>query len=240
MRIAVWSGPRNLSTALMRSFGARPDCAVVDEPFYAAYLQLTGRGHPMRQEVLDAGPTDWREAEAQLLGPAPGGKAIFYQKHMVQHMVPQIGRDWFAECRHAILIRHPARVLASFSAGYEDARASDLGIGETEEILADIIARTGQTPPVIEAEDIRKAPERILPALCDALGVEYTPAMLSWQPGIHPTDGVWAPHWYSGVAKSTGFSPAPDGLPILPAALAEVAETLIPAFDRLQARKLAA
>ena len=240
IRIAMWSGPRNLSTALMRSFGARADTGVIDEPFYGPYLALSGRDHPMREAVMAACPHDWRKAEATILGPAPGGAPIFYQKHMVQHMLPGVGRDWFSRCRHAVLIRDPARALASFADRYADAAVADLGIGETEDILADIEARTGRLPPVVEAEDIRARPEPMLRALCAALDIPFDAAMLAWPPGPRATDGVWAAHWYGAVIASTGFTPPDPAPPRLTGRLADLAETLAPAFRRLQASKLVA
>ena len=238
IRIAMWSGPRNLSTAMMRSFGARSDTGVMDEPFYAAYLALSGRDHPMAAEVMAHHETDPGRVAEMISGEAPGGAAVFYQKHMVQHMVPGIPRDWFGTCRHAILIRHPARALASFSDKVSHPAVADLGLGETEDILGEIIRATGKAPPVVEAEDMRNHPEAMLARLCAALGIAYDPAMLRWEPGIHDSDGIWASHWYGAVARSTGFAAADTALPDLPPALAEIAESLMPAFSRLQSGKL--
>src|ERR1022692_1994728 len=114
VRIAMWSGPRNISTAMMRAFENRPDAAVIDEPFYAAYLATTGADHPMREASIASQPTDWREVVASLLGPVPDGRAIFYQKHMTHHMVGEIDLTWMDRCRNAFLIRSPRRVLASY------------------------------------------------------------------------------------------------------------------------------
>lgn len=236
--IAMWSGPRNLSTAMMRSFGARADCAVLDEPFYAVYLSKTGIHHPMREEVLAAQSTDPAEVARALLGPAPGGRAIWYQKHMPHHMVAGVPRDWFASCRHAVLIRAPERVAASFDAGRPDPTVEDLGAPQMDGVVADIEAATGRTPPVIEAEDVRANPAGMLRALCAALEIPFDPAMLNWAPGPRETDGVWAAHWYSSVIASSGFAPPPDGEPVLRPALARVAVAARPAFERLQARKL--
>ncbi|MEL6794234.1 MAG: HAD family hydrolase, partial [Pseudomonadota bacterium] len=149
IRIAMWSGPRNLSTAMMRSFGARDDCAVSDEPFYGAYLALTEIDHPMRDEVLAAEETDAARVAASVAGVAPEGAAIWYQKHMVQHMVDGVPRDWFPAARHAVLIRHPAFVAASFDAKLADPTPEDLGVPQMEGVIADIERFTGQTPPVI-------------------------------------------------------------------------------------------
>jgi hypothetical protein len=135
VRIAMWSGPRNLSTALMRSFGNRPDCFVIDEPFYAAYLKMTGLEHPMRAEILAHQATDWRQIDETLAGPAPDGSRLWYQKHMTHHMLPGIGRSFMTACRHAFLIRHPARVLASYAAKREAVELEDIGFLQQEELF---------------------------------------------------------------------------------------------------------
>jgi len=233
MRIAMWSGPRNLSTAMMYAFGARADFAVVDEPFYAAYLALTGLDHPMREAILAAQPTDPETAIRTLLGPVPGGRAHFYQKHMTQHMVPGIPRGWMAEVVNVFLIRHPARVAASFSAKYENPTPADLGFGRQLELYEHLCAR-GQSPVVIDSADIRRDPETMLKRLCCALNLPWDAAMLRWPRGGHPADGVWAPHWYGAVHASTGFA-APEGaLPALTPAQAALAEGAMPAYERLR------
>ncbi len=140
IRIAMWSGPRNISTAMMRSFGARADTAVVDEPFYAAYLAKSGQQHPMRAEVLASQPQDWREVVAQLLGPVPDGQPILYQKHMTHHMLPEFGRDWIGRLRNAFLIRDPEAVLASY---VRSARRGDAGRHRHPAAAGDVRARGG-------------------------------------------------------------------------------------------------
>lgn len=238
IRIAMWSGPRNLSTAMMRSFGARADCAVLDEPFFAPYLAATGAPHPMREETLAAHETD-PEAVARLIaGPVPGGRPIWHQKHMAHHMAPGFPLDWLGGFRHFVLIRDPVRVAASFDAGRPDPTLADLGVPQTDAILAEIERRTGRLPPAIEAEDIRAAPGPMLRALCAALDIPFDPAMLRWPAGRRETDGAWAPHWYRAVEASTGFAP-PDPPPALRPSLLPVAEAARPAFERLRARKLA-
>jgi len=224
----------------MRSFGNRADCAVIDEPYYAAYLQQTGLDHPMRAEILASQETDWRAVEAQILGPAPGGAPIFYQKHMSHHMLPAIGRDWFAQARHAILIRAPERVLASYAAKREAVTAADIGMSDLEEIRKQASEATGRETPVIEAEDIRRNPEALLRRLCEALDIPFDEAMLSWPPGSRDSDGVWAKHWYAAVDASTGFAPPDEGLPQLPADLQAIATQTRPVFDALADRKLRA
>lgn len=237
MRIAMWSGPRNLSTAMMYAFGNRADFAAVDEPFYAAYLARTGLPHPMRDEVLASQPQDAREVEKTLLGPVPGGRAHFYQKHMTQHMVAGMPRDWMAEVRHVFLLRHPARVVASFAAKYDGVTLDDIGFSQQAELF-DHVTERGLDPLVIDSHDIRRDPPRMLRRLCEALGLAWDPAMLSWPVGGHPADGVWAAHWYGAVHRSTGFAGPEGPLPDLDAAGASLVEAAMPYYERLGAKKI--
>ena len=242
VRIAMWSGPRNISTAMMRSFGSRSDCAVTDEPFYAAYLVGTGLIHPMRDEVIASQPTDWREVAAALLGPAPDGKPVWYQKHMTHHMLPEFGRDWMDGLVNAFLIRAPEAVLASYSRKRDDFTLDEIGLPMQAQIFDRVADRLGRAPPVIESEDVLADPAGTLAALCAACGVPFDPAMLSWAPGRRATDGVWAPAWYEAVERSTRFAEprrevGVDGLPDRAKRLAGAA---LPIYDRLAAHKLRA
>lgn len=233
----MWSGPRNLSTAMMYAFGNRSDCAVVDEPFYAAYLAATGLDHPMRAEILAAQPQDPAEVVAQLMGPIPGGRAHFYQKHMAQHMLPGVPRDWMAEVVNVFLIRHPARVIASYAATRENPALDDIGFRQQAELFDEVKAAGGR-PMVIDSHDIRDDPEGMLRKLCDAIGLAFDPAMLRWPAGGHPADGVWAPVWYGAVWKSTGFAGAEGPLPEVPAHLEPVLEAALPYYERLKAENI--
>lgn len=237
MRIACWSGPRNLSTAMMYCFGQRADCAVVDEPFYSAYLAQTGLAHPMRDAVLASQSQDGAEVAAQLAGDVPVGRALWYQKHMCQHMIPAIPRDWMAGAKHVFLIRHPARVVASFAKGYEALTLEDIGFLQQVELF-DFVTHSGESPVVIDSFDIRRDPEGMLRKLCDALGIGFDPAMLSWSAGGMAEDGVWAPHWYGAVHRSTGFAGPEGDLPELSGKLAEIAEAAMPAYRAMEARKI--
>ncbi len=235
VRIAMWSGPRNLSTALMRSFGNRPDCAVSDEPFYAAYLKLSGSPHPMREEVMRSQPTDWRAVAAALAGPVPGGKPVWYQKHMTHHMLPAIGRDWMRACRHAFLIRHPARVLASYAAKRQSVEFADIGFAEQAALFDAAAALAGKAPPVVDADALLADPPRVLAGLCAALDIPFSEAMLAWPPGLRETDGVWASHWYDAVVRSTGFGP-PAPMPALDDPhMRRLEEQALPIYERLSA-----
>jgi hypothetical protein len=231
----MWSGPRNLSTALMRSFGNRTDCAVTDEPFYAAYLTLSGADHPMRDAVLKSQPADWRAAARAIAGPVPGGAQLWYQKHMTHHMLPAIGRDWMRACRHAFLIRHPARVLASYAAKRQRVEFADTGFREQTELFDTAAAIAGRAPPVVDADALLANPRRVLTRLCAALSIPFSDAMLSWPPGPRETDGVWAAHWYDAVNRSTGFGP-PLPMPRLEEPqMLRLEEQALPIYERLAA-----
>lgn len=202
MRIAMWSGPRNISTALMRSWGSRKDTAVIDEPFYAFYLERTGKPHPGATEILAQCETDPAKIIATLTGPIPDGRRIFYQKQMTHHLLPELPRDWIGGLTNCFLIRDPAEVIASYVKKHDvDLAIVDLGF----EQQLDIYRAFGG--PVIDATDVLKNPERMLRILCETSGVEFDRAMLSWPPGIRATDGVWARYWYAEVARSTSFQP---------------------------------
>ena len=242
VRIAMWSGPRNISTAMMRSFGARADCAVTDEPFYAAYLVATGLFHPMRDEVIASQPTDWRKVAEALVGPPPDGKPVWYQKHMTHHMVPAFGRAWCDGLVNAFLIRAPEAVLASYSSKRDNFTLEELGLPTQAELFDRAAQRLGRAPPVIESQDVLADPEGVLSALCVACGVPFDPAMLSWAPGRRATDGVWAPVWYQAVELSTKFAaPRPEvAFDEVPGALKPIAAAARPIYDRLAAHKLTA
>jgi hypothetical protein len=201
----MWSGPRNLSTALMRSWGSRPDTAVVDEPFYACYLAATGRDHPGREDVLASQSTDWCEVAAALTGAVPGGRRVYYQKHMAHHLLPDMGRGWMDHVRHAFLIREPAAMLASLARVWPGAQLADTGLPQQVDLFRRESDRLGHAPPVVDAGDLLADPAGVLARLCEALGVEYDPCMLAWSAGPRPEDGVWAPHWYASVYRSTCF-----------------------------------
>lgn len=239
IRIAMWSGPRNISTAMMRSFENRPDTAVVDEPFYAAYLADTGLDHPMREEVLAAQPTDWRAVVDRLLGPAPGGAPIFYQKHMTHHMRPGFGRDWIGACRNAFLIRDPAEMLASYVEKRAEVSLDDIGVVQQAELFEREADRLGRSPPVVRGADVLADPEGTLTALCVALEIPFERAMLSWPAGRRDSDGVWAPAWYDAVERSTGFAPPHERPPApLTDELRRLADQARPYYERLLAHRL--
>lgn len=229
MRIAMWSGPRNLSTAMMYAFGARPDFTVMDEPFYAPYLATSGSAHPMTDEIIKAHETD-PERVARMC--ASEGSPHLYMKHMPHHMLDGFPMDWAKDCINVHLIRHPARVIASYAAKREAPTLSDIGyIQQT-----DLFAKLGGV--VIDSFDIRAQPDRMMRVLCDAIGVAFDPAMLQWPAGPRPEDGIWAKHWYGAVHSSTGFAGAEGPLPVVPDALQPVLDAALPHYLMLHRRRL--
>ena len=241
IRIAMWSGPRNISTAMMRAFGARADCAVSDEPFYGAYLAATGLDHPMREAIIASQPRDWREVAAAMTGPIPGGKTVWYQKHMTHHMLPGFGREWIDEAANAFLIRAPEAVLASYAQKRDTFTLDEIGLPAQVELFERAAQHLGKAPPVIAGAYVLANPRRALSALCAALGVTFSEAMLSWPPGRRQTDGVWAPAWYGAVEQSTGFGPPPREARFedLTDALKRIAEKARPYYERLEKHMLA-
>ncbi len=237
MKIAMWSGPRNLSTAMMYAFGNRSDCAIVDEPFYAAYLALTGMDHPMREEILASQDQDPTGVAAQLMGANPDNKPVFYQKHMTQHMIAGVPRDWMRDVTNVFLLRHPARVIASYAAKRENPTLKDIGFPQQKELM-DLVASWGQTPIVIDSHDVREDPRGMLVKLCETVGLAFEDEMLSWPAGGHRNDGVWAKHWYGAVWQSTGFAGAEGPLPDVPAALQPVLDEALPLYEAMKAHKL--
>jgi hypothetical protein len=238
LRLAAWSGPRNISTAMMRAWENRGDCAVVDEPLYAHYLAQTGLDHPGRDQVIAAGDTDWRRVAAWLTGPIPGGKAIWYQKHMTHHLLMHIDRRWLAELTHVFLIRDPREVLLSYIKSRPHVTAEDIGVLQQREIFGYLQELRGETPPVIDAGEFLQAPEAHLRALCAALGIAFTPRMLQWPAGPRPSDGVWAPHWYEAVLRSTGFEPYRARERQVPDEYHDIVQAVMPAFEEMFAQRL--
>ena len=239
VRIAMWSGPRNISTAMMRSWGNRADTFVCDEPFYAHYLQATGRNHPSAEEVIADGETNWRKVVQQLTGDVPEKKHIFYQKQMTHHLLPQIDRAWLGAVTNCFLIRDPREVIASYIKKNDDPALEDIGFVQQAEIFDWVYAQTGAIPAVVDARDVLEKPRKILGLLCDQVGVEFSESMLSWPRGLRATDGIWAKHWYGEVMTSTSFRP-PSRREVepVPARLREVHNCCLECYDRLYPHRL--
>jgi hypothetical protein len=238
VRIAMWSGPRNISTALMRSWGNRPDTFVIDEPFYAYYLKRTGAAHPGAKEVIVSGETNWRKIVAQLTGPVPNDAHILYQKQMTHHLLPEIDRDWLGQVTNCFLIRDPAEVIVSYMKKNDEPTLEDLGFVQQTEIFDFVQGETGSIPPVVDADDVLRDPKGMLRLLCDAIGVEFTEAMLSWRRGPRPTDGIWAKYWYAEVENSTSFRPYQPRVKEIPERSRGVYEQCYPYYKRLYQYRL--
>ena len=240
LRIAMWSGPRNLSTAMMRSFGSRSDTFVSDEPFYGCFLKESeaGADHPMRDEVIAAMDCDWRRVMSSLKQDTPDGSPVWYQKHMWHHMSGPIGYDDFTGFTHAFLIREPERMIASYLRKREAAKFDNFGMDRQAQFFEREADRLGHAPPVIDAHDVLTNPQTVLSKLCDALGIGWDMAMLSWLPGRRDTDGPWAPHWYGAVEASTGFGPPETDHVDLPADAQRVADRCRPYYERLAEHRL--
>lgn len=224
LRIAMWSGPRNISTAMMRAWENRGDTAVWDEPFYAFYLQRTGIAHPGAAQVIAAGDSDWRSVVAALTGAVPDAKPIFFQKHMTHHLLDEVDRSWLAQVRNCFLIRDPREVIASYARTRPEVTLSDVGVLQQAEIFEQASRITGVAPLVLDSRDVLEAPGAMLAALCAALDVPYREGMLSWPAGPRSSDGVWARYWYDAVNASTGFSPYVSKAHTLPRRLEPLAE----------------
>ena len=238
VRVAMWSGPRNISTAMMRAWENRGDTAVVDEPLYAHYLMHTGLNHPGREEIIAAGESDWRRVAARLVGPIPQGKAIWYQKHMTHHLLPHIGRDWLRGLTHVFLIRDPREVVNSYIRSRPQVTAEDIGVLQQLDIFEHVSQMRESPPLVIDAAEFLQAPEAQLRALCTQLDIAFTARMLHWPAGPRASDGVWAPYWYEAVLRSTGFEPYRARDHQVPAAHQGVIDAVMPAFDTLWQRRL--
>jgi len=232
MKIAMWSGPRNLSTAMMYAFAARGDCAVRDEPFYATFLAASGSAHPMAGTVTAAHETDPVRVADACAAPPPDGHAHLYMKHMPHHMRPEFPLDWAKDCVHAHLIRHPARVLASYSAKHEQVNYAEIGFAQQAAFYEMFPG------PVIDSADIRRDPAGMLGRLCAEIGLPYTDRMLSWTAGPKPYDGAWGPHWYGAVHRSTGFAPPEGALPPVAPEHADHYARALPVYEALAARAI--
>ena len=238
--IAMWSGPRNISTAMMYSFASRPGAMVWDEPFYAHYLAATGISHPMGDEVIAAGETAYDAVVEKCLAPLPAGIGLHYQKHMTHHMLPGQDWRWCLKATNAFLVRAPERVLASYAAKREEVALADIGFERQLDLFKLVSDHLGKAPPVVDCEDILANPRAVLEKLCQACGVSFDAAMLSWPAGPKPFDGVWAPHWYNAVWKSAGFGDPKTFYPRLDARLQKIADAARPLYEALATHRLTA
>lgn len=234
--IAMWSGPRNLSTAMMRSFGARADCSVVDEPFFAPFLKASGKAHPGREETLAAHECD--PVKVAKLCAAPTDTAYCFQKHMPHHMLDGFPMDWAAQgsdnaAKHFFLIREPARVIASYAKGRDIFDLDDLGYAPQRRLWEQF-----GRPPVIDSMDILRWPKTMLSQLCHTIDIPFDEAMLSWEKGLRAADGAWAPYWYKSVENSTGFTAPPETEPVVLPQYQDMLKACEADYREMEARKL--
>ncbi len=234
--IAMWSGPRNISTAMMYSFGNRADCVAWDEPFYGFSLKQRGHDHPMRDEIIAAIECNWDKLVETCT--AAAAKPIFYQKHMTHHMERGFDRSFILKLTNAFLIRSPEQVLASYTQKWADASLQAIGFVEQAEIFDLVANHLGHAPPVIEADQVLANPRETLTKLCTACGIAFDEAMLHWPKGPKPFDGVWAPHWYNAVWQSEGFASPPPKTISLPQELQTIADQARPYYEKLKAHRL--
>lgn len=240
VRVAVWSGPRNISTAMMRSWEARGDCAVVDEPLYAHYLESTGFDHPGASEVIETHDTDWRRVVESLIGNPTGGEPVFYQKHMAHHLLPHMEMEWIVNLRSVLLIREPRAMVASLAKVIPNPAIEETGLPQQQRLDRWLQEHAGYVAPVVDSRDVLLNPAGLLRAFCGAVGVSYTERMLSWPAGPRDTDGVWAKHWYANVERSTGFEPYAPSASEPPTRLLPLVRACERIYDQLLERRLTA
>ncbi len=238
VRIAMWSGPRSISTAMMRAWENRPDTTVVDEPFYSYYLKATGVRHPGAAEIVEHGETRWQRVVESLLGVPSAGERIVFHKHMTLHLLDDIDRSWLDRVVNCFLIRDPGDVIASYVRKRPDVELADLGFTQQTELYHWVCENTGQDPPILDARDVQNHPGDLLSQLCARVGVSYDERMLSWPAGRRSSDGIWARHWYAAVEQSTGFSPSVGKTDEVPAAFEEIHRRCAEAYDELYTCRL--
>lgn len=238
-RIAMWSGPRNISTAMMRSWENRVDCSVVDEPFYAHYLQQTQSPHPMFDEVLAAQSNEFSDVVDELTL-TPLNVDIQYQKHMTHHMLPDCDLQWTKHLTHCFLIRDPAYVVNSYTQSRGVCHAEDIGIKRQYELYTAISEITGQSIPIIDSVTVLTSPEVILRKMCAALNIAFSESMLIWPKGRRDSDGVWASHWYHSVEQSTHFAAPSKASFTLTAEQQRVVDEVAPYYEALKHKAITA
>lgn len=238
IRIAMWSGPRNISTAMMRSFENRPDTSVTDEPFYAFSLLETGIDHPGREEVIQSMETDWQRIVAIITGPPPQEEEIWYQKHMAHHIHDQVELDWIRSMKNCFLIRDPREVILSYSKKYEITDPKMLGNHKQVELFNLVHENTGEIPPVIDARDVLENPREILSQLCKRMEIPFFDEMLYWPAGPRESDGIWAKHWYRAVEASTGFEPYRPREGKLTESQMRVYEEVFPLYEEIHPHRI--
>ncbi len=207
MLIAMWSGPRNISTAMMRSWENRADTSVIDEPFYGYYLKRSGVDHPMAADIIDSMQTDPDKVIEQVTSAGSDKHPITYQKHITTHMLDELDLGWTDQLVNCFLIRDPKRVVASYAKKRQQVEAVDLGFSQQLRVFNHVSEYNAVTPIAIDSDRFLQQPETMLKKLCEMLDIRFEQSMLRWPAGRRDTDGIWAAHWYDAVERSTGFMP---------------------------------
>lgn len=229
-RICLWSGPRNVSTALMYGFAQRSDTRVVDEPLYGHYLRVSGADHPGRRDVMAAMDCDGdRVVREVILGPCD--RPILFMKQMAHHLVG-IDTSFLSQTDNVLLIRDPAEMLPSLAKNLPVPELADTGLAVQTDLFRRF-AEMGRDPIVLDARRLLLDPQAVLGGLCDRLSIQFSDSMLTWPPGPRPEDGVWAPHWYENVHRSTGFQPYRPKTDPFPDRLARLLEACRPHYEML-------
>ena len=238
MRLSMWSGPRNVSTALMYAFRQRPDTEVLDEPLYGHYLRTSGADHPGRDEILAAMETDGERVVREVLLASPTSAPVQFFKNMAHHL-RGLDRGFLDQMTHLLLTRDPREMLPSLAQHLPDPTLADTGFEEQIELL-EHEKRAGRPPVVLDARELLLDPEGVLREACHRLGLTFEPAMLRWSPGPRPEDGVWAQYWYESVHASTGFAPYRPKTDPFPDYLEPLLDVCLPYYERLSAHAIRA
>ena len=238
IRIAMWSGPRNISTAMMRSFENRPDTVVDDEPFYAHYLLKTRVDHPLREQTIASQEHDWYIISERLTSDIPNGKTTWYQKHMAQHNLPGYDLEWTKKMVNCFLIRDPREVILSFQSKFDITSALQLGFMQQLELFNKLKDETGKIPPVINAKDVLTDTVETLKILCVMLGIPFRDEMLLWPRGPRKNDGVWGKYWYKNVEVSTGFQQYQEKEGKIPNNLKDIYQECCDAYMEINSYKI--
>jgi hypothetical protein len=240
LRIAMWSGPRNISTAMMRAFENRPDTEVWDEPMYGHYLHKTGISHPGAAEIIADQGIDWRDIAIRCQANSPNDAPVFYQKHMTMHLLPDMDCAWLRGLTNCFLIRRPDQVVASYGAVRPDLTLEDIGFIQQAELFDYVRKSTRKIPIIIDSRDFLLNPEAMLSTLCKHLEIPFSPEMLAWPAGQRESDGVWGKYWYDSVWKSTGFSRYIDKSLSLSPTFQGIADAANPYYEILYQHRLSA
>jgi hypothetical protein len=238
LRLNVWSGPRNVSTALMYSFAQRPDTRVVDEPLYGHYLRVSGAAHPHAAEVMRQMDTDGERVVRETIFGDGFDRPVVFFKQMAHHLV-DLDRGFLAQTANVLLTRHPRDVLPTLAVQLAQPTLRDTGYAAQVELLAELRA-LGQPGLVLDAAELLRDPESVLRQFCAGLGLDWEPAMLEWEAGPKPYDGCWAADWYENVHRSTGFAPYRPKEEPFPERLAPLLAECLPFYERLYAAAIKA